>query len=64
MNLRHLVIVVSFGMAVLCTCRTNILWLIYTARHTNRNGLYINVSTWQLTVIQLLLKKFDCYCMM
>jgi len=27
-NLRHLV-----------TCRTNILWLIYTARRTNSNGL-------------------------
>jgi len=32
MNLRHLV-----------TCNTNILWLIYMARHTNSNGLNINV---------------------
>jgi len=31
MNLRHLL-----------TCRTNILWLIYTARRTNSNGLYKN----------------------
>ena len=31
MNLRHLV-----------TCRTNILWLIYTARRMNSNSLHIN----------------------